>query len=248
MPNNIAPNQVNNASATNPPHAANVPTPGHMTNSAQSPRTYQPATTPAPLPRPVASAKPASWSSTPLASAASRSSNLNPSSYAATQNKYPSSATTYTNANYQAPQPVEVWKLQDSANASIPPDIRSQFQCDDSGHVLFFTAPPLDVKTPEDGKPPLGHSAKFLAAKLRRQELMDQKRKRDKGQQTAESERKAKAAKLQQEAEVQKEIEAARMAFARWEGEMTKEVQESYKALYGAEWERKLREVMANLS
>ncbi|KAF2400080.1 Bromodomain-containing protein [Trichodelitschia bisporula] len=65
---------------------------------------------------------------------------------------------------HKAPTPVEVYHLPDQANASIPPEIRQQFQTDDQGRVLFFTAPP---------RPPpqmvtirgtrLAHTPKYLA-------------------------------------------------------------------------------------
>jgi chromatin structure-remodeling complex subunit RSC1/2 len=67
---------------------------------------------------------------------------------------------------YKAPQPVEVYILNDHANNSIPPEIREQFQRDEQGRVLFFTAPPLNTATVanKDGRP-LGHSARYLAKK-----------------------------------------------------------------------------------
>jgi chromatin structure-remodeling complex subunit RSC1/2 len=71
--------------------------------------------------------------------------------------------------NYKAPQPIETYILNDAANASIPEDIRSQFQRDEKGRVLFFTAPPLNVPQPlsKDGRA-LGHSARYLAARAKR--------------------------------------------------------------------------------
>jgi len=46
--------------------------------------------------------------------------------------------------SYKTPQPIEAWSLNDAANASIPPDIRSQFLRDAAGRILFFTAPPVE--------------------------------------------------------------------------------------------------------
>lgn len=87
---------------------------------------------------------------------------------------------------YKAPQPIEVWSLNDAANASIPPDIRSQFQRDEAGRVLFFTAPPVDLEDESErdavgsGGEVLGHSVEYLAWKIRRkEELAEKKRKRD---------------------------------------------------------------------
>lgn len=78
--------------------------------------------------------------------------------------------------NPNAPRPVEVFHLVDAANAAIPEDIRKQFHCDERGHVLFFSAPPLDIIPPF--QPKLGHSLKYLAAKEERQKnVAERKRK-----------------------------------------------------------------------
>lgn len=80
--------------------------------------------------------------------------------------------------NYKAPQPVEVYVMADHANNSIPPEIREQFQCDEKGRVLFFTAPPLNIEEPltKDGRA-LGHSARYLAAKAKKEAMKAAKRK-----------------------------------------------------------------------
>lgn len=66
------------------------------------------------------------------------------------------------------PRPSEVYHLSDLANSAIPEDIRKEFQRDDQGHVLFFTTPPLDVLPPAKPGTPIGHTAAYLAAKIRR--------------------------------------------------------------------------------
>ncbi|KAJ4987285.1 chromatin structure-remodeling complex protein RSC2 [Stagonosporopsis vannaccii] len=100
---------------------------------------------------------------------------------------------------YKAPPPVEVYTLNDHANASIPQDIRDQFQTDDKGRVLFFTAPPLNVSQPltKDGRA-LGHSAAYLAARARREKARAEKRKAE-APSTCERESAAKQAKLDQD-------------------------------------------------
>lgn len=72
---------------------------------------------------------------------------------------------------------MEVYTLSEQANASIPQDIRAQFQTDEKGRVLFFTAPPLNVAQPltKDGTA-LGHSAAYLAARARREQAKAEKR------------------------------------------------------------------------
>jgi chromatin structure-remodeling complex subunit RSC1/2 len=67
---------------------------------------------------------------------------------------------------YKAPSPVEVWHLPDAANASIPADIRAQFQTDAQGRVLFFTAPPVAPSEAEE-KRKLAHSPSYLAFRAR---------------------------------------------------------------------------------
>jgi hypothetical protein len=68
----------------------------------------------------------------------------------------------------------EVYVLPDSANASIPKDIRDRFHTDELGRVLFFTGPPVETdKVSHSG---LRHSASYLAKKIKReQELKEQK-------------------------------------------------------------------------
>lgn len=80
-------------------------------------------------------------------------------------------------AGYNAalPPPIEVWSLSDSANGSIPEDVRSQFQCDEAGKILFFTAPPAA----SEPRTQLGHTAKYLAYKSKREEMLREKRKAD---------------------------------------------------------------------
>ncbi|KAF1843614.1 Bromodomain-containing protein [Cucurbitaria berberidis CBS 394.84] len=102
-------------------------------------------------------------------------------------------------SGYKAPQPVEVYVLNDHANSSIPQEIREQFQRDDKGRVLFFTAPPLNVDQPltKEGRA-LGHSARYLAAKAKKDALKGTKRKAgDAG--AEEREETTKKAKLDEE-------------------------------------------------
>lgn len=114
-------------------------------------------------------------------------------------------------SGYRAPQPVEVYVLPDHANASIPADVREQFQRDEQGRVLFFTAPPANdpgfVK--EDGQA-LGHSARYLAMRAKRDAQRAAKRKAD---EAGAAERKEAAKKAREEAEEQlrKDVTALRL-------------------------------------
>ncbi|KAF7590179.1 hypothetical protein BBP40_003200 [Aspergillus hancockii] len=83
--------------------------------------------------------------------------------------------------NPNAPRPIEVFHLSDAANTAIPKDIREQFHCDDQGHLLFFSSPPLDIVPPVQQK--LGHSLKYLAAKEERRKLVEAKKRKEREEQ-----------------------------------------------------------------
>lgn len=92
--------------------------------------------------------------------------------------------------SYKPAQAIEVYRLDDHTNATIPPHVRDQFQQDDQGHILFFTAPPLDALPPSSSKNTdiaaadstpalLAHDVRYLAAKRKRDALLrERKRKR----------------------------------------------------------------------
>ena len=102
--------------------------------------------------------------------------------YSTPQNRYPHPQPSHRSGNLASailnpPRPVEVYHLGDSANAAIPEDIREQFHRDEQGHVLFFTTPPLDVLPPAKPGSAIGHTARYLAKKLRLQIARKEKRK-----------------------------------------------------------------------
>ncbi|THC95460.1 hypothetical protein EYZ11_005054 [Aspergillus tanneri] len=94
--------------------------------------------------------------------------------YQASRMPMPPAAATYKS---NAPRPIEVFHLSDAANTAIPADIREQFHCDNQGHVLFFSSPPLDVIPSVQQK--LGHSLKYLAAKEERRKLVEKKKRKE---------------------------------------------------------------------
>ncbi|KAF2679149.1 Bromodomain-containing protein [Lentithecium fluviatile CBS 122367] len=111
---------------------------------------------------------------------------------------------------YKAPQPVEVYILPDHANASIPADVREQFQRDEQGRVLFFTAPPVNSSSivKKEGEA-LGHSARYLALKAKRDAERAAKRKADEAN-AAEREEAAKRARVEAEQKLKKDIDQLR--------------------------------------
>lgn len=82
---------------------------------------------------------------------------------------------------------------------SIPQEIREQFQRDEKGRVLFFTAPPLNVEQPftKEGRA-LGHSARYLAARAKKDAMKAAKRKAEEAG-AAEREEAAKKAKTEEQ-------------------------------------------------
>ncbi|KAF9731518.1 hypothetical protein PMIN06_009934 [Paraphaeosphaeria minitans] len=111
---------------------------------------------------------------------------------------------------YRAPQPVEVYVLPDHANLSIPADVREQFQRDEQGRVLFFTVPPANDSgfVKEEGQA-LGHSARYLAMRAKRDAQRAAKRKADEAG-AAEREEAAKKRRKEVEEKLNKDIALVR--------------------------------------
>jgi chromatin structure-remodeling complex subunit RSC1/2 len=83
---------------------------------------------------------------------------------------------------YNVPRAPEVYTLADPVDAAIPGEVREQFQRDEQGRVLFFTAPPLN--RPNNGVAEqyagLGHSVRHLASiKQLREERARKRKERD---------------------------------------------------------------------
>lgn len=107
---------------------------------------------------------------------------------------------------------MEVYILPDHANASIPPHVREQFQRDEQGRVLFFTAPPVNRGSnivQKEGRA-LGHSARYLAAKAKRDAERAAKRKADEVNATSRAEA-TKKARIEAEEKLQKGIAELRV-------------------------------------
>jgi chromatin structure-remodeling complex subunit RSC1/2 len=86
-----------------------------------------------------------------------------------------------------------VYYLPDSANNSIPEDIRRQFQRDGYGRILFFTAPPVET-APKGAR--IGHTAKYLAWKAEREQMLKEKRKRAADAPTSQQTKRARSEEL----------------------------------------------------
>lgn len=115
-----------------------------------------------------------------------------------------SAAIPHANANaYVPPRMVEVYTLRD-ADVQIPAEVREQYQTDDNGQVLFFTAPPLNRPHPgvAEESATLGHSVRFLSGLQEHRA----KRKRER-EERDEAERAARAEKLVREKEAREQRE-----------------------------------------
>ncbi|KAF2838527.1 chromatin structure-remodeling complex protein rsc1 [Patellaria atrata CBS 101060] len=150
-------------------------------------------------------------------------------------------------AKYNIPLPVEVYHLNDQANASIPPEIREQFHRDDQGRVLFFTAPPIDVPPSKNGTA-LGHSVRYLAAKVKREELIHQKREREENDTKANAER---IKRLKQESDAKLSIRLAELtskAFITLESQMIEATKKKFQCLFPENWEEAMKEELDRLA
>lgn len=86
-------------------------------------------------------------------------------------------------AVYNPPRAPEVYTLADNVDAAIPKEVRDEFQRDEQGRILFFTAPPLN--RPNKGVTEefanLGHSVNHMAGDIQklREERRAKKKERD---------------------------------------------------------------------
>ncbi|KAA8636182.1 hypothetical protein SMACR_03530 [Sordaria macrospora] len=103
---------------------------------------------------------------------------------------------------YNAPRAPETYTLAENIDSEIPEEVKKQFQTDDQGRVLFFTAPPLNRPSIRNGGVAeqyagLGHSVHWESIKTLREERRRKRKERDEALQ--EEENKRKAAKIAEE-------------------------------------------------
>jgi chromatin structure-remodeling complex subunit RSC1/2 len=139
---------------------------------------------------------------------------------------------------YNPPRPVEVYTLADTANASIPIDIRSQFHHDEYGKIIFYTSPPLDLNRVPEETQALGHSLRYLADKARNKEEDEKKRKaREIELEIAATER-LKRMKADGESNKQWILDQKINALKTWSADTEHGTDELYKKLHGENWQR----------
>jgi chromatin structure-remodeling complex subunit RSC1/2 len=133
----------------------------------------------------------------------------------------------------------------------IPADIRRQFQTDTNGRVLFFTAPPLN-SAPIKSRERLGHSAKYLAWKIKREEeLAALKRKREsQNGETEATQEEAKRRKLQAEVVAKSEETRAKNVAAALKAMgngLADALIGDYKRRFGDRWKEEMQQGLEDL-
>ncbi|KAF4631197.1 hypothetical protein G7Y89_g6930 [Cudoniella acicularis] len=144
--------------------------------------------------------------------------------------------TTHSSNAYNPPRTPEVYTLSESANLSIPADIRSQFHQDEYGKVLFFTVPPNDVNPVPEDKRTLNHSLRYLADKARHKEEETKKRNAREADLEAEAKEKFKRMKEDAEAKKQRLVDQKVVQIATWVKKMDKGTDELFQDLHGENW------------
>lgn len=140
---------------------------------------------------------------------------------------------------YEAKPDPDVYYLPDHANNSIPDDIRRQFQCDAYGRILFFTSPPVNVEKKISS---LGHTAKYLAWKAEREQLLKEKRKR------AATDAPKQASKRARSEELEREMARAQLAAVEELNEVLADgAVAEYQSTFGDKWQDAMRMDMAAL-
>ena len=146
------------------------------------------------------------------------------------------------------PRPDEVFRLPEAANLAIPEEVRKEFQQDEYGNVLFFTAPPVDTLAPVKPGSAVGHTARYLADKLRAQIAAKEKRKPDgELEESADGVTQTKAKKIKWEdgdVSLNERISSTKFdAFQLLIQQMQNSTDRIYQDIYGADWEegKKLR-------
>ncbi|KAL8713928.1 MAG: hypothetical protein Q9220_002074 [cf. Caloplaca sp. 1 TL-2023] len=153
----------------------------------------------------------------------------------------PYRTTALPGATSNSVRPHEIFRLSEQANAQIPEDVRQQYQQDEYGNVLFFTAPPVDVLPPTKEGSALGHTARYLAEKLRRKLALKEKRKAE-GLPEDHEEPNAKRIKPHDDQEFTSQIHEMRDKALRVLIDQMQEGTEAiYKNVYGPEWEEGAR-------
>lgn len=156
------------------------------------------------------------------------------------------------NNAYNAPRAPEAYTLAENIDSEIPEEVKKQFQTDDQGCVLFFTAPPLNRPSVRNGGVAdqyagLGHGVHWESIKALKEERRRKRKERDEALQAEENKRKA--AKLAEEKangegdEHQKALSLLEEGILQWCKQMQKGTQHLEELLGGREeWQEMMRQ------
>ncbi|KAL8873801.1 MAG: hypothetical protein Q9174_000787 [Haloplaca sp. 1 TL-2023] len=134
-------------------------------------------------------------------------------------------------------RPHEIFRLSEQANAQIPEEVRKNYQQDEQGNVLFFTAPPVDILPPTKEGSAMGHTARYLAEKLRRKMALEEKRKAE-GLPEDYEEPKPKKVKQEIDGATSRQIKSLKdKALRMLIDQMQEGTDALYKDLYGSQWQ-----------
>jgi len=138
---------------------------------------------------------------------------------------------------YQAPPPVETYRLDAHADAQIPPETRAQFNTDELGRLIWFTVPPRN-DPPRFVAPK--HAARYLAWRAG----ADARRARERAarEERAREEEREPVARKGGEGERRVVDEMKVRALRELEERMADNLVEGYRRMYGEEWKEKAEE------
>ncbi|PBP18739.1 RSC complex subunit (RSC1) [Diplocarpon rosae] len=137
---------------------------------------------------------------------------------------------------YNPPRAIEVYTLGEPANSAIPADIRSQFHHDESGKVIFYTTPPLDINPVPKENQGLGHSLRYLADKVRCRAEIDNKRKARAAELDVAANERLKRLKMEGDGELDRIVAQKLNALEKWKTDMDRSTDELYQQLHSGSW------------
>lgn len=152
---------------------------------------------------------------------------------------------------YNVPRAPEVYTLAANLDAAIPDEVREQFQRDENGRVLFFTAPPLNRDTGgvAEQYAGLGHSVRHLASiKQLREERARKRKERDEALAREQAANKKQAAAVEADAarraesELKNQTERLEQFLLDWSAEMVRGTEQLEASLGGAGWKEMMRQ------
>lgn len=210
------------------------------------PQYHQHSASPAPVHHPHQYTQQATNSYTQPHPGAASSSHLD---HYATPNRYVNQR--IAGPNISAQRLPEVGHLPENANLAIPENTRNEFQQDENGHVLWFASPPVDTLPPTKPHSAVGHTAKYLAEKIRMRKALKEKRKAEGLPEEGKEQPplQVKKAKHGVDEDLQQQINDLTVkALWKWNEQMQGGTDRIYQSLYGQHWEEGKKHEMGKLA